>query len=136
MRTDYTRRVTIVCPEAMMADANQLALFLGETCRDDRTFTGASFEDAAGHRYAVSSTVATPNFESKAALPLVAPSHAPHADLTAAGRAQAALYIYGVHGNEGAAPGRLWALVEPAPGDAKAALELAGVNQIETEVGP
>jgi hypothetical protein len=134
--TDYTRRVTIVCPEAMTADANQLALVLGESPADDQTFGTPRYEDASGNLYAVSSARVKEDFENDAATTLLAPAHSPEADLTAAERAQAVLYIYGQHGTEGAAPGRLWALVEPVPGDAKAALELAGVNQIETEVGP
>jgi len=129
--TDYTRRVTIVCPEAMTADANQLALVLGESPADEQTFGAPRYEDALGNLYAVSSTVATDAFESKATTTLEAPAHSPEADLTAAERAQANLYIYGVNGTEGAAPGRLWALVEPAPGNAKAALVEAGVSRIE-----
>jgi len=131
--TDYTRRVTIVCPEALIPDANQLALVIGESAADDQTFGTPRYEDASGNLYAVSSTVATGAFEGKATTTLEAPAHSPEADLTAAERAQAALYIYGVHGTEGAAPGRLWALVEPAPGDAKAAIALAGVSIIEFE---
>lgn len=133
MPTAYTHRATIVCPEAMMTDANQLALVFGESAADDQTFNTATWQDASGNLYAVSSTVATGTFEGKATAPLETPDHAAEADLTAAGRAQAALYIYGVHGTDGAATGRLWALVQPAPGDAKAALELAGVTPAPLE---
>jgi hypothetical protein len=81
----------------------------------------------------VSSTVATATFAGTATSPLAAPAHSPNADLVAAGRAQAALYIHGAHGTEGAAPGRLWALVEAAPGNALAALALAGVEPVPDE---
>jgi len=136
MTTKYTRCVTIVCPEAMTADANQFALVLGESPADDQTFGAPRYEDASGNLYAVSSTVATDAFEGRATTTLEAPAHSPEADLTAAGRAQAALYIYGVHGTDGAATGRLWALVEPAPGDAKAALVEAGVTAVEDTLRP
>ena len=129
--TDYTRRVTIICPEAMTADANQLALVLGESPADDQTFGAPRYEDAPGNLYAVSSTVATGALEGKATTTLEAPAHSPEADLTAAERAQAALYIYGVHGTEGATLGRLWAFVEPAPSNAQDAIDLSGVSQIE-----
>ena len=132
--TAYTRRVTIVCSEALIPDANQLALVIGESAADDQTFGPAKWQDASGNLYAVSSTVATGSFESKATTTLEAPDHAPDADLTAAGRAQAAMYIYGAHGTDGAATGRLWALVEPAPGDPKQALEWAGVSRVEAEI--
>jgi len=129
--TDYTRRVTIVCPEAMTADANQFALVIGPSPADDQTFKAATWEDASGNLYAVSSTVATDALEDKATTTLEAPAHSPEADLTAARRAQAALYIYGVNGTEGAAPDRLWALVEPAPGNAHEAIALTGVSRFQ-----
>lgn len=131
--TQYTRRVTTVCPEAMIADANQLALVIGESAADYQTFGTPRYEDASGNLYAVSSTVATGTFEGNATSQLEAPDYAPETDLTAAERAQAALYIYGVHGTGGAAPGRLWALVEPALGNAQAAISLAGVSLVEQE---
>ena len=134
--TDYTRRVTIVCPEAMTADANQLALVIGESAADDKTFKAPTWQDASGNLYAVSSTVATSAFEGKATTPLEAPAHAPEVDLTAAGRAQAALYIYGVHGTGGAAPGRLWAFVEPAPSNPQDAIDLSGVSRVEDRDQP
>ena len=49
--TGYTTRATIVCPEAMIADANQLGLVLGERATDDETFGAARYQDAGGNRY-------------------------------------------------------------------------------------
>ena len=131
--TEYNTLATIVCPEAMIPDANQLGLVLGERATDDQTFGAARYHDTGGNLYAVSSTVATATFAGTATSPMSAPAHSPNADLTAAGRAQAALYIHGAHGTDGAAPGRLWALVEAAPGDALAALTLAGVAPVPDE---
>jgi len=133
MPTSYTHRVTIVCPADLIPDANQLALVLGESPSDDHTFGAPHYEDAGGNLYAVSSTVATGNFQTKAGSPLQAPGHAPDADLVAAARAQAAIYIHGQHGPDGAAPGRLWVSLEPAPGNARAALDVAGVTPVPQE---
>ena len=93
--TQYTHRATIAAPAAHMPDANQLALALGESHADDRTFTSASYQDADGNLYAVCSTVAKPVFAELAGQPLQAPDHAPDMDLAAATRAQALLQING-----------------------------------------
>ena len=95
MTTEYQQRATIAAPAAHMPDANQLALALGESHADDRTFTSASYQDADGNLYAVCSTVAKPVFAQLAGLPLQAPGHAPDMDLEAATRAQALLRING-----------------------------------------
>ena len=92
-QTQYTHRVTIAVPETHTADANQLALVLGESIHDDRTFTSLNYQDEHGNLYSVCSTVAKPVFAAKAGQPLQAPSFAPDADLEAATRAQALLVI-------------------------------------------
>ena len=95
MTTLYQQRATIATPAAHIADANQLALCLGESSADDQTFTTASYQDAQGNLYAVASTVAKPIFAELAGQPLQAPDHAPNMDLVAATRAQALLQING-----------------------------------------
>lgn len=132
--TEYVLRVTLACPEAMMPDANQLALVLGESAADDGTFRAANQRDANGDLYATASTVATPTFQTKASGELVAPDHAPDADLEAARRAQAALVIYDPDNPVQASPDILWAYVEAAPGDARAALDLAGLEPVPQEI--
>jgi len=134
--TNFPYRATIICPEALIPDANQLAVLLGESATDDQTFGTPRYEDASGNLYAASSSVVTGSFEAKATTALEAPSHAPEADLTAAGRAQSALYIYGAHGTGGAAPGRLWAFVEPAPSNPQDAIDLSGVSRVEDRDQP
>ena len=62
MTTEYLQRATIAAPLTHIADANQLALCLGEFSADDQTFTAANYQDAAGGLYAVASTVAKPIF--------------------------------------------------------------------------
>jgi hypothetical protein len=95
MSTEYTQRVTIAAPAAHIPDANQLALCLGESRADDKTFTSASYQDADGNLYSVASTVAKSVFAEMAGQPLQAPDHAPDMDLAAATRAQALLQING-----------------------------------------
>jgi len=91
--SNYTQRVTIATPIAHIQDANQLALALGESSADDKTFTSASYQDAQGNLYAVASTVAKPIFAQMAGQPLKAPSDSPDMDLAAATRAQSLLQI-------------------------------------------
>ena len=93
MTTLYEQKATIATPAAHIPDANQLALCLGESSADDRTFTTASYQDADGNLYAVCSTVAKPIFAQMAGQPLQAPGHAPDMDLVAATRAQSLLQI-------------------------------------------
>ena len=128
--TAYTARVTIICPEAMMADANALALVLGESAGDDRTFRAAGYEDAGGNLYAVASSLVKPAFFTAAGSPLTAPDHAPGANLSAASRAQSAVVIYDPADPVQAAPDRLLAIEGE---DAAAALSLAGVSAVEVD---
>jgi len=95
MTTKYQQRATIAAPLASIPDANQLALCLGESSADDKTFSTATWQDADGNLYAVASTVAKPIFAQMAGQPLQAPAHAPNMDLAAASRAQEALQING-----------------------------------------
>ena len=94
MMTKYQQRATIAVPEPLIAEANQLALCLGESSADDQTFTAASYQDADGNLYAVCSTVAKPIFAQIAGQPLQAPDHAPDM-VEAATRSQALLQING-----------------------------------------
>src|SRR5690554_6936950 len=103
MTTKYIHRVTIAVPETHIADANQLALCLGESASDDQTFTSTNWQDAGGNLYAVCSTVAKPVFVELASQPLQAPAHVPDVDLDAATRAQGLLSI----NDEPAAPDRI-----------------------------
>ena len=95
MTTEYTQIATIAVPEALISDANQLALALGESAADDQTFGAATYQDDEGNLYAVCSTVAKPIFVQLAGQPLQAPNHAPEMDLEAATRAQAMIQING-----------------------------------------
>ena len=123
--SEYVLRVTIFVPEAMIADANQLALCLGQSAADVNTFGSTWYRDAGGNRYAVASTLAKAGFPDAAASPLSAPDFAPDADLSAAGRAQAALVIYSPQSPIQADPSHILAIIHD---DAQAAISLAGVS--------
>ena len=58
--SQYTHRMTLVVPELLMSQANQLALIAGESLDDVNTFTQANYQDAKGNNYAVCSTVIKP----------------------------------------------------------------------------
>ena len=127
MTTEYTNRVTIAVPIAHIQDANQLALCLGESSADDRTFTNASYQDAQGNLYAVASTVARPTFAQAAGQPLQAPDHSPGMDLTAATRAQALLQI-----NDGiAAPDVIAVILGGRTDSARDHIAALGLSRVE-----
>ena len=84
-------RVTIACPEALIGDANQLALCLGTSPEDVATYDAPDWLDAEGHRYALASLQVSSSFPAAAASPLVAPPWG--ADMAAAARAQAMIRI-------------------------------------------
>jgi hypothetical protein len=113
-------RVTIACPEAKIADANQLASVLGFSAADVGTFGEPVWQDAAGNRYAVASTLAKPTFVTDAVSALVDPPWG--ADMAAASRAQALISIGGA-----ADPSRLVAVFGE---DAGVAFDALGVSPV------
>ena len=116
MATEYKQRATVATPIALIADANQLALCLGESVADDRTFTTANYQDTSGNLYAVASTVAKPIFAQMAGQPLQAPDHAPNMDVSAASRVQAVLQINGGIASTGVIAVMLGSSTETAQG--------------------
>ena len=58
--SQYTHRITLVVPEQLMTQANQLALVVGESEHDDKTFSIANYQDTDGNLYAVCSAVIKP----------------------------------------------------------------------------
>ena len=87
--SQYTHRMTLVVPEQLMPQANQLALIAGESLADVNTFTQANYQDKDGHKYAVCSTVIKPIVLSLLDTPLVdSPLQVEGADLA---QAQAAM---------------------------------------------
>lgn len=113
-------RVIIACPEALIGDANQLALCLGLGPEDAQTYGAACWLDAAGNRYAVASAIVSSRFAGDAASPLDTPPWG--ADMPAARRAQAAIQI-----NVEAGPDRLAAVFGD---DAISALTALGLTRL------
>lgn len=62
MTTEYTRTITIACPESLFTEANHLACLMGESANDINTFNNAHWQDASGNKYGVIHTVVKPIF--------------------------------------------------------------------------
>lgn len=95
--TQYTHRMTLVVPEALMPQANQLALIVGESEHDDKTFTTANWQDKDGNLYAVCSTVIKPVVLGLFGISLTditLPTHAINADVAAAQQALDKVVMY------------------------------------------
>ena len=43
--SDYKHRMSLAVPQALMPQANQLALIVGVSSDDDKTFTAANWQD-------------------------------------------------------------------------------------------
>lgn len=95
--TQYTHRMTLVVPVLLMPQANQLALIVGESEHDDKTFTTANWQDGDGNLYAVCSTVIKPVVLGLFGISLTditLPAHAINADVAAAQQALDKVVMY------------------------------------------
>ncbi len=95
--SEYTHRMTLAVPQALIAKANQLALIVGVSEYDDNTFTTANWQDKDGNLYAVCSTVIKPVVLSMFGISLTditLPAHAINADVTAAKQALDKVVMY------------------------------------------
>jgi hypothetical protein len=129
--TEWSMRVTIICPAAMRDDANDLAMVLGSGPSDGATFGAAMWTDTSGNLYAVASTLARGAFPVAAASPLARPAwdaEPYQVNMTGAERAQAALVIYDPAAPMRAGPDRLLAIIGDDP---QAAVADAGVSYVE-----
>ena len=100
--SDYKHRMSLAVPQALMAKANQLALIVGESEYDDKTFTVSNWQDKDGNLYAVCSTVIKPVVLSMFGINLsniTLPAHAINADVTAAQQALDKVVMY-KHGDK------------------------------------
>lgn len=112
-------RVTIFVPEAMVQDANQLALCKGTSQRDVNTFGELWSTDSFGNRYSYAGVSVSEEWLQGVGQPAEAPVFAPDADTVAASRAQAD--IVQTH---------LWAATEALPTQITAVIGPDEVNQI------
>jgi len=95
----YTLRVTISAPKALIPAANQLALAIGESRDDDKSFGEPRYQDSEGNLYSVVSTVAVSQFPQIASSDLEAAAierfgEDHPVDLALAQQAQAALVVW------------------------------------------
>lgn len=85
------KRITLVVPSALMAQANQLALCLGQSPFDGQSFGAPLYQDAQARLYSVASGLVSENFVQSALEPLKMPAWP--VDLEVAKRAQAVIVI-------------------------------------------
>lgn len=95
--SEYKHRMSLAVPQALMDKANQLALIVGESEHDDKTFTTANWQDKDGNLYAVCSTVIKPVVLSRFGINLsniTLPAHAINVDVAAAQQALDKVVMY------------------------------------------
>lgn len=95
--SEYKHRMSLAVPQTLMAKANQLALIVGVSEHDDKTFTTANWQDKDGNLYAVCSTVIKPVVLGLFGISLAditLPAHAINADITAAQQALDKVVMY------------------------------------------
>ena len=95
--SDYKHRMSLAVPQALITQANQLALIVGESEHDDKTFSNANWQDKDGNLYAVCSTVIKPVVLGLFGISLTditLPAHASNADVTAAQQALDKVVMY------------------------------------------
>jgi len=95
--SEYKHRMSLAVPQALISKANQLALIVGESSDDDKTFTATNWQDKDGNLYAVCSTVIKPVVLGLFGIRLTdvtLPAHAVNADVTAAQQALDKVVMY------------------------------------------
>ena len=95
--SDYKHRMSLAVPQALMTQANQLALIVGESSDDVKTFSNANWQDKDGNLYAVCSTAIKPVVLGLFGISLAditLPDHASNADVVAAQQALDKVVMY------------------------------------------
>ena len=95
--SEYKHRMSLAVPQALMPQANNLALITGLSAADINTFTTANWQDKDGNLYAVCSTVIKPVVLGLFGISLTditLPAHAVNADITAAQQALDKVVMY------------------------------------------
>ena len=113
-------RVTIICPQAHIEDANHLAMVLGYSAADAATYGAPSWQDGSGNLYAVASLLVSDGFVGAATTALARPDWDGDrlVAMAAARRAQALVSVWGLGEDEPApvaAPSRILALFGDDP---------------------
>jgi len=136
MTTEYTYRITIACPEALIQDARNLAAILGYGPQDADTFTTAAYQDANGNRYACASTLVFGTFVQKATNPLERPEWdvEPYkVNMAGAARAQARVRLVDPSVSTDGAQADPGSVVAVVGDDAMAALAMMGLTPVPSE---
>ena len=90
--TEWVNQITVVCPESLMVDANELAVYLTGEVVDRGTYAITNYQDQQGNRFCVICTRATNAIFSNIAGEL--PANAPgDPDMSAVARALSELSI-------------------------------------------
>jgi len=130
--SDYKHRMSLAVPQALMTQANQLALIVGVSSEDDKTFTTANWQDKDGNLYAVCSTVIKPVVLGMFGISLAdvtLPAHAINAEVAAAQQALDKVVMY-KQGDEASTASIMCAIdFEPL-----AAFEDMGLMILETDL--
>lgn len=125
-------RITIVCPEAHVGDANHLAMVLGEGPDEAHTYGTPAWQDGDGNLYSVASLPVSPAFLVAAQSPLSRPAWdtEPYAvNMAGAERAQALVALFDPAG-EAAVPPADPDTILTLPGDPLAMLAAVGLSRI------
>lgn len=124
-------RITAICPDVLVSDANHLAMALAFSEADGLTYHGLNWVDELGNLYACASFEARDEWVIGAQSPLIRPTWDTERviDMDAAARAQAALTFWsGVGDTPQASTSMLVAIAGVSP---RVALSLAGVISVD-----
>ena len=95
--SEYNHRMSLAVPQALMPQANNLALIAGLSAADINTFTTANWQDKDGNLYEVCSTVIKPvvlGLFGVSLADITLPAHAINTDIAAAQQALDKVVMY------------------------------------------
>ncbi len=118
------KRITIAVPEQSTEAMNELALVLGSGPGDAETYIHATWTDGA-NLYAVCCDVVADDYIDRLTGTLVAPAHAPDADMALAGIARDAIVIGGT-----ASPLHIAVIVGPHDADPMEQVTALGLTAV------
>lgn len=126
-------RVTIICPQAHIEDANQLAMVLGYSAADAATYGDPSWQDGSGNRYAVASLLVSDDFVGAATTAIARPDwdESKGVSMDAARRAQALVSVWGLGEVESEPAASASKILAVFGDDALGLLARAGVSRVE-----
>jgi hypothetical protein len=127
-------RLIVLCPEALIPDANHLAMVLGEGAHDAATYRQPAWQDSQGHRYALASFQARPEWIAAAQAPLTRPAWdtSEAIDMAAATRAQSLVIMALDATDEAPASADPTRIVALAGAEAEVALGLLGLTRVSS----